>query len=157
MRLEHWLRTHVISRIPGATGGEDRLAGEPLRPVRDHPELRRAPGGHLLSDLLGARVRSAGGEDLGTVLDVDAVPTERTGLELGRLRVVSITYGPRALGAELGYTTDPRQGPLLVAAVFRRVQRHHRRVPWRDVAAVDWAERVLTLSATARPVHPHTA
>lgn len=154
MGLEHWLRPYV-ARIPGATGGEDRLAAEPLWPRREHPELLRAPGGHLVSDLLGARVVGADGSGLGAVLDVTATPLEQSGLEVGRLRVDALTFGPHALGAKLGYTSDPRLGPWLLAALFRRVQRGNRRVPLADVAAIDWATRTVRLSPGARLEHPH--
>ena len=153
MGLEHWLRTYVVSRIPGAQGGEDRLEGEPVQDAAQHV-WSPGPGSHLLSDLLGARVRSPQGDDLGAVLDVCAEPVAPTEAAVGVLRVRGLSYGARATGSELGYTEDPRQGPLLLRLLFRRLHRAHRYVPL-DAVDVDWQARVVTVAPGARPVHPH--
>lgn len=154
MGFERWLQTYVVSRIPGAKGGEDRLAGEPVQATATRVHSPD-DGGQLLSDLLGAQVRSAAGDDLGTVLDVCAEAVAPTEAAVGVLRVSGLSFGARATGTELGYTEDPRQGPFLLAAVFRRLHRNHRFVPIEAVAGIDWHERVVTLTRTARPVHPH--
>lgn len=153
MGLEHWLRTYVVSRIPGAKGGQDRLEGEPVQDAAQHV-WSPGPGSHLLSDLLGARVRSAHGDDLGAVLDVCAEAVAPTEAAVGVLRVRGLSYGPRATGSELGYTEDPRQGPLLLRVLFRRLHRAHRYVPL-EAVDVDWQARVVTVAPGARPVHPH--
>ena len=73
-QLERWLRYYLINRIPGATGGPDRLAGEPLGPANPETPPRTEPGktGHLLSDLFGASVIDDRGMPVGMVLDVAA-------------------------------------------------------------------------------------
>lgn len=153
MGLERWLQTYVVSRIPGVRGGEDRLQGEPVQDAAQHV-WAPGPGSHLLSDLLGARVVSAQGDDLGAVLDVCAEPVAPTEAAVGVLRVRGLSYGSRATGSELGYTEDPHQGPLLLRALFRRLHRAHRYVPL-DAVDVDWTTPVVTVAAGARPVHPH--
>lgn len=154
MGFERWLQTCVVSRIPGAKGGEDRLAGEPVQasPTQVHsPEA----GGRLLSDLLGAQMRSAADDDLGTVLDVSAEAVAPTEAAVGVLRVRGLSFGVRATGTELGYTEAPGRGPYLLATVFRRLHRNHRYGPIEAVAGIDWHEGVVTLTRAARPIHPH--
>jgi hypothetical protein len=154
--LEHWLRRYVVSRIPGATGGEDQLAGEPVVPVLDeHRELAIHADARLCSDLMGAAVLDADGRRLGQVFEIHCEAFERTGLEVGRLRVAALTYGRRNLGAELGYTPDRHQGPALVHSLFKLWHRDDRRVPMNGVAAIDWNARTVKLSRSADPVHPH--
>lgn len=154
MGLEHWLQTYVVSRIPGAKGGEDRLAGEPVAGPERHG-WSPGTGAHLLSDLLGARVESAGGEELGAVLDLVAEPVAPTEAAVGPLRVLGLVHGSRTTGSALGYSQDRRQGPLLLAALFRRLHRNHRYVALGAIARIDWAPAVVTLAPGARPVHPH--
>ena len=44
-QLERWLRYYLISRIPGATGGPDRLAGEPIGPSNPRVATTDGPAG----------------------------------------------------------------------------------------------------------------
>lgn len=144
--LEMWLRRFVVNRIPGAKGGEDRLAGEPTGPSRSaHEELELHPDAHLVSLLIGARVLGADGSGLGQVLEAVAEPFESSGLEVGRLRVTQIVVGRHSMGGELGYTADWKQGPWLVARLVQLWHRGDRAVPWGDVADVDWESRTVTL------------
>lgn len=144
--LEMWLRRFVVNRIPGAKGGEDRLAGEPTGPTGSaHQELELRPDAHLISVLIGARVLAADGSDLGQVLEVVAEPFESSGLEVGRLRVTEIVVGRHSMGGELGYTADWRQGPWLVARLVQLWHRGDRTIPWREVSGIDWDGRTVAL------------
>jgi len=154
--LEQWLRRHLISAIPGATAGEDRLAGTTVGSPTTHDELMPPSGSHLLSDLLGVAVVDDTGTSLGTVMELRAVPFEQTGLEVGRLRVTSVVFGKRRLGGELGYTTLTDQGPWLLARFFGWWHRGDREATWSDVADVDWDHQRVTLRAHQSWRHPHT-
>jgi hypothetical protein len=146
-QLERWLRHYLIARIPGATGGPDRLAGEPLDPqgrasALGTPIPRDA---HLISDLIGAPVRDSAGNSLGVVLDVSSAPPHPGRHRVGPLALTHLLYGRRRLGAEMGYVAQRRQGPWLVAAPLRAWQRADRLVPMKDVT-LDWNRRTVTLS-----------
>jgi sporulation protein YlmC with PRC-barrel domain len=144
--LEMWLRRYVIARIPGATGGEDRLEGEPTGPSRTaHEELLLHEDAHLLSHLIGARVVTREGTPLGEVLEAVAEPFEATGLEVGRLRVVEIVVGRHRLGAELGYTSDPHYGPWPLGRLVRLWHRDDRTIAWDEVERVDWESATVTV------------
>ncbi len=102
--LERWLRYNLISRIPGATGGPDRLSGDPVDPRNrahrasaDFEGEQPLPDEHQLSELIGASVQNATGAALGQVLDVTtkgAPPTH----PVGPLLIGSLLYGRRQLG-----------------------------------------------------------
>jgi len=143
--LEQWLRRHVVGAIPGAKTGEHRLAGVAPSVPDAHEELDRPGDTRLLSELVGVAVVDAGGARLGTVSEVRAEPFEQSGLEVGRLRVTSVVFGPRRLGGELGYRTLDDQGPWLLARAFRWWHRDDQEVPWSEVGAVDWEGHRLTL------------
>lgn len=149
MRLELWLRRHVVARLPGARGGEHRLGGLIATAARPRPELSLAPTDHLLSGLLGSVVIDDRGTELGTVLELVTRPAG------ARLDVERLVFGRRRLGAELGYTVDAEQGPWLVAAAVRAWHRGARQVGWDDVAGVDWDAGRVRLTPSARPRHPH--
>ena len=103
MRLEFWLRRHVVARLPGARGGERRLGGLIATAARPRAELSLAPTDHLLSGLLGSVVMDDRGTELGTVLELVTRPAG------ARLDVERLVFGRRRLGAELGYTVDAEQ------------------------------------------------
>ncbi|MDQ1482258.1 MAG: hypothetical protein QOF35_334 [Actinomycetota bacterium] len=154
--LEQWVRVHLASRIPGATGGQDRLAGTDIPPPAPHEELEAPTDAHLLSDLLGATVTDHAGTLLGTVMELRADAFEQTGREVGRLRVRSIVFGPRRLGGELGYTTLSDQGPWLLARGFGWWHRDDREASWNDVARIDWNRQAVILVGGRQLRHPHT-
>ena len=112
-------------------------------------------GSHPLSDLLGAAVVDDTGTCLGTVMELRGLPFEQTGLEVGRIRVTSIVFGPRRLGGELGYTTLTDQGPWLLARFFGRWHRDDREATWTDIADVDWDDQQVTLRGDRNWRHPH--
>ena len=158
VRLERWLRHYLVARIPGATGRPDRLAGEPYGPhgraSAPGPPIPR--GAHLVSDLIGARVCDSTGIVLGTVLDLSSAPPHPGRHRVGPLPVTDLLYGRRRLGAEMGYVTQPRQGPWVVAAPLRAWHRADRFVPLEDVT-VDWDRRTVTLAPDARVRRPRDA
>ena len=143
--LEQWLRRYVIGRIPGAKAGDDRLAGAATYRAADHAEHDRPDGTRLLSELLGVTVVDEGGAQLGTVFEVRAEAFERSGLEVGRLRVGSVVFGPRTLGGGLGYRTLPDQGPWALARLLHWWHRDDHEVPWGQVGDLDWDGRRITL------------
>ena len=151
---ELWLRQHVVSRLPGALGGGSETPGSlPLHRHR-HPEFAVDPDARRLSQLAGAQVVLAGGRTVGTVIEVAAEATARTGLELGELRVTQLVSSRRHLGSELGYTMAP-QGPRLVRWLVTWWHRGDQRVRIEDVARVDWdAGRVLLVDQPDLR-HPH--
>lgn len=152
--FEMWLRRHVVGRIPGATGGEDRLAGEPVLPVEPRPEYELHAEARLLGRLLGAPVVGSDGQEVGRVVEVGAVGREQTGLEVGRLSVVDLDYGNRVIGGGLGITAVRGHGPRLVAHLLRAWHAGDRRVALTDVAHIDWEQPRVALKEGARPVHP---
>jgi sporulation protein YlmC with PRC-barrel domain len=153
--LEQWLRRHVISAIPGSKDGDDRLAGANISSPIPHDELDLPLDTHLLSELLGATVRDDAGTTLGTVMELRAARFEETGLEVGRLRVTGIVFGPHRLGGQLGYTTMVDQGPWLLARAFGWWHLQDKEASWGEVADVDWEEHRVTLVARGTWRHPH--
>jgi sporulation protein YlmC with PRC-barrel domain len=158
-QLERWLRHYLIKRIPGATGGPDRLAGEPLGPVA--PQADRAPtpplnDTHLVSDLIGAAVVDPHGRHLGVVLDLCADPPHPGRHRVGPLPIRAVLYGQRHLGAEMGYTTQQDQGPWIIAAPLRAWHHADRIAPLDDLI-IDWHERTVSVARPAHLRHPHQA
>ena len=153
--LERWLRYYLIGRIPGATGGPDRLAGEPVGTLQpDEPPPSRPPvDGHLLSELIGAAVLQDG-SSVGVVLDVLSEPPHAGRHRVGALPLRALLYGRRRLGAEMGYATQRDQGPWLIAAPVRAWHREDRVVPVDDVR-VDWEQHSVTVARPDRAHHPH--
>lgn len=157
-QLERWLRYYLLSRIPGASGGEDRLAGAPIGPAEPSgksPVVRLGRDAHLLSSLLGAQVIGPDGADLGVVLDVSSEPPPGGGRPVGDLRLRAVLFGHRRLGAQMGYAMEPNQGPWIVAAPMRVWHRTNQIVPVEDVAGVDWDEGRVRLRSLERARHPH--
>jgi len=150
VQLERWLRHYLIARIPGATGGPDRLAGEPVGLTGDAspPSTPIPRGAHLISDLIGAKVCDSTGNSLGLVLDVSSAPPHHGRHRVGPLPLTHLLYGRRRLGAEMGYAAQRQQGPWLVAAALRAWQREDQLVPLEDVT-VDWNRRTVTLGPDA--------
>ena len=82
------------------------------------------------SALLGRRVRTADGRDLGRVADI-----ETTRDADGRERVVALVVTAGRWGRLLGYERDESNGPWILEALARRVLRRHTvRVSWEDLA-----------------------
>jgi hypothetical protein len=137
--LELWLRRHVVGKVPGARGGDHPFGGLlPSRPQHD-TDLDLAPGTHVLSALIGARVVRGDGSDAGRVVEVRAVPVTQMASRVGPLLVTSLVHGPRRLGGELGYREDTTMGPRVLGAALRWWHRHDVETRWDDVRSVDWA------------------
>src|SRR3954469_6137865 len=108
------------------------------------PSDRRSPGGaatsrHRTSALLGSRVLLPGGGDAGFVTEVRLAG----GPGLQSYVVDGLIVGPRVQGSMLGYDRREVQGPWLVRALVRLVNRDLAYVPWASVRHVDWDERVV--------------
>lgn len=151
--LERWVREKVVSRLPWATGGGD-----------EDEERRRASAGHgvgflvpldapTVSRLVGARLRTTAGEDVGEVIEVVAEGV-RDGRPAGPMRVVALVVSRRRLGTELGYTLTP-QGPALLRHLLRWWHRDDRHVRAEDLTGLDWGTRTLTVRDGAELRHPH--
>lgn len=176
--LERWLRDHVVSRLPGSpgpagtTGGSRALDGEAPGEVRD--EVRggapapgrleepqwpvRAPldGAHPLSRLLGRTVLSYAGTRMGRVCELRCLGPSHDQPQ-GPLRVRWLLYTPRLSGWQLGYSTDPRQGPWLVRRFLRGRRHRDRIVELEQVQGLEQLQRLerpdgeLVLTHSARP------
>jgi sporulation protein YlmC with PRC-barrel domain len=86
------------------------------------------------TDLLGARVVTAAGEDVGVVIGLRCTsdgPKKRGSLPAPRLR--ALTMGHRGVGAALGYQQEEQRGPWLIRWTVRRLHRSDRVIPWSDV------------------------
>ncbi|SDP43937.1 hypothetical protein SAMN04489867_2463 [Pedococcus dokdonensis] len=160
--LERWLDEFVVSRIPGAKGGGDERAGSGGSSGRPEPGGSTASRRPLpdddsttsVNDVLGARVFADDGSELGLVHDLVCVESSQRGPQ-GGLRVTHVVYGLHASGSRLGYDADPRQGPLVVAALVRWWQRAHRVAPLEDVRVTDLDARSLRVASHDAHVHPH--
>ncbi|WP_426574548.1 PRC-barrel domain-containing protein [Aquihabitans sp. McL0605] len=100
-----------------------------------------------LSDLLGADVADADGRPIGRVRDVRLVQDGPLQGTFGAgLRVDGLIVGPTAISSRLGYDRFGVDGPWLVAAIARRLQRRSRYVPWPSVESM--AGRTVHLSCS---------
>ncbi len=154
--LELWLRSFVISRIPGAKGGgQDNESGGGSR--RAQALVERAPDNpDTVSHLVGARVITQTGSELGRVTELRCLGPKAGGRQRS-LRVTQLEYGRHTAGSELGYSADPAQGPLLLARAIRWWQRDTRVAPLADVLAVDPDAGTVTITRESSHVHPHEA
>jgi hypothetical protein len=149
-QLERWLRHYLIARIPGATGGPDRLAGEPLGPKgRASPPAHPFPAAPTWSATSSApRYATAPGMTSASFSTSARRPPHHGRHRVGPLPLTHLLYGRRRLGAEFGYVAQRQQGPWLVAAPLRAWQRADRLVPLEDVT-LDWNRRTVTLGPDA--------
>ncbi|GAA6527647.1 hypothetical protein [Intrasporangium sp. DVR] len=163
--LERWLRRHVVSRIPGAKGGEQETeagaasgsdataspAPGPEASARptDPPTRPPRPGARWLSALLGAPVLDEDGHHLGDLIEVHCRSGPR------RWTVTHLQVTRSALGTELGYHADPHQGPALLKWAFRRLQRRDLLVPVADITEIRDEPSRVVVSTRADRRHPH--
>ncbi|GAA2038305.1 hypothetical protein GCM10009740_33120 [Terrabacter terrae] len=169
--VEHWLRDHVVSRLPGSTGPAGPTGGSGDAAGEEHGEARgeaaapgrleepqwpiRAPldGAHPLSRLLGRTVLSYAGTRMGRVCELRCLGPSRD-QQQGPLRVRWLLYTPRLSGWQLGYSTDPRQGPWLVRRFLRSRRHRDRIVELEQVQGLEQLEEPdgeLVLTHSARP------
>ena len=105
-----------------------------------------------LSDLLHSRVLDADGRSLGTVKDV--LVTRRDPLlggNVGPLAVEGLVVGG-SYATRLGFERGGPQGPWPISALFRRLERRARFVPWPAVAT--WEGGQLRLSVPGDTLDP---
>ena len=159
--LERWLRQFVVSRIPGAKGGGDErdTARDDVRDPRGGTSRPRSmPRGVVrtgsVARVIRARVFADDGTELG-VLNELLCAEPAGGRPRDHLRVTHVEYGLHTAGSELGYDSDPRQGPLAVGALVRWWQRADRVAPVEDVVDVDLEAGTLRVRSHLRHVHPH--
>jgi sporulation protein YlmC with PRC-barrel domain len=91
-----------------------------------------------LSDLIHAQVVDASGRSLGKI---DDVRLAQDGPKLGQfgpaLRIEGLVVGASALGVRLGFHRTAVRGPALLNAIFGRLERRARYIPWEQVVSVD--------------------
>lgn len=159
--LELWLREHVVSRLPGADGQAGPRAGEPPRRSDAPPALEqprrpvRAPleDAHGLSALLGRTVLSYAGTRMGRVCELRCLGRPRDEQQ-GPMEIRWLLYTPRLAGWQLGYSTDPRQGPWAVRSLLRSRRHRDRIVTLEEVQGLEQLEQpdgALMLTHSARP------
>jgi hypothetical protein len=109
----------------------------------------------LLSELLGTRVETTDGEDLGRVHDVVLVQDGPLGARgQAGVRLHALAVGRRSFGARLGYSQGTVKGPWLLRVLL---QKEPRLIPWPAIVrrnneriVVD-AERLDDFSSRDRP------
>jgi sporulation protein YlmC with PRC-barrel domain len=98
-----------------------------------------------LSDLLGARVTTTDGRDIGHVNDVRLAPDEAVRGVRAELFVEGLVISDRHAGSMLGYDRRAEQAPWLVRVVVRQLHRNARYLPWSGVQQVSWEEHHVTV------------
>ena len=89
----------------------------------------------LLSDLVGTRVVTVDGDDLGRVHDVLLVQDGPMGAnDRAGLRLHALAVGTRSFGTQLGYAQETVQGPWMLRVLFHKAPRL---VPWSWVVEHD--------------------
>jgi hypothetical protein len=94
-------------------------------------------------ELLGARVRTAGGRSLGTVAGLRCSLDGPSAGPVPAPRVTALVVSPGRVGGALGYQQEGQRGPWLVRVVVDLLHRHRVLVDWTDVAAVGAGEVAL--------------
>jgi hypothetical protein len=133
--IELWLREHVVSRIPGATGGgddRDEGSGTPPSNESDRRELDPRPDGMPITRLLGLPAQGEDGRPLGRVWEIRAVGAPREAPQ-APLRVTHVRAARHRFAIDLGYGSDDQQGPALIAGPVRRSQGRDRTIPISDI------------------------
>lgn len=98
---------------------------------------------HRISELLGCKVITCDGRELGVVKDVRLAPTSAVAGLRAELIVAGLVVGKRHTGALLGYDRQPEQGPWLVRAVVRWLHRDSGYLPWHVIRDIGWSDGVL--------------
>lgn len=157
--LERWLRRFVISRIPGATAGDDKdvidLAADPnTGSGATAVDLTPSSEGRAISRLLGLPVHDEGGADVGRICELRCAgrPADE---RQETMRVTHLQVARHMSGSELGYGADPSQGPRLLGALIRRWQRDDRLIPMDALTTVDLDTPRIVVSSSASLWHPH--
>jgi sporulation protein YlmC with PRC-barrel domain len=161
LTLDHWVRDHIVSRLPGAfhraekeTSVDDALDHDMERAITDDERaVEEDPAAFLrLSELVGVVVSDASGSDLGEVHDVllvqDGPPIETFG---AALRVHGLLAGPGSVWSRLGFDRDRVPGPWLLKLLARRAVSKTTFVPWEAIRRRD-AARVVVDEGAVRSV-----
>jgi hypothetical protein len=86
------------------------------------------------SDLIGREVVDAEGQPVGVITDLRCVQDGPLRGTQASLRVDSVLVSRHHTGKLLGYDRREQQGPWLIRLIVRRLHRHMRVIPWRDIA-----------------------
>lgn len=105
----------------------------------------------LLSELLGMRVRSRDGEDLGRIVDVRFRRGPRKGEREGTLELVGLIVSPHSRSSFYGYERGRVSRPIVIAKAIAWLHRRSRIVPWECVQRVD-DDVVLGVAAPLIPL-----
>ena len=106
-------------------------------------------------DLLGLPVVGPSGQLLGRVLDVRLVQDGPLLGAFAALRVEGFVVGKRRLASRLGYDRVDAQGPWMVSAAVRWLNRQNRYLPWGS--AVVERNRLTTDLPDLPPLPPLSA
>jgi len=85
------------------------------------------------SELIGCRVVTTAGEDLGKVLGIRSVQDGPVRGVNAMLRVGWLVVHRHALGAFLGYQLREQQGPHAIGWLFRYIHRDAKLIAWDDI------------------------
>jgi hypothetical protein len=102
-----------------------------------------------ISDLLGARVITLDGHEIGHINDVRLAPGQTIRGVRAELLVAGLVISDRHAGSMLGYDRRSDQGPWLVRALVRRLHRKARYLPWTAVEHVAWDQKRITVDPNA--------
>jgi hypothetical protein len=108
-----------------------------------------------LGELIGSEVVDRDGTVLGRIHDVRLVQDGPLVEGFGAaLRVEGLVVADRPLGIRLGYQRHAVHGPLLLNALFTRLARRARFVPWDQVASWEGGRVELRVPAGDLPGLP---
>ena len=165
--LERWLRRFVISRIPGATGGDgseaagaaspgsvEGAAGSTSRATGQSRIRGPLAGSTTVSAVIGRHVVGQDRRDLGRVCELRCLgrPHERVQVPI---RLTHLQYTSHVVASGLGYGADRDQGPLLVNLMLRWWHRHDRLLDIDDLKGRGLREAPLVVTSPEHHQHPH--
>jgi sporulation protein YlmC with PRC-barrel domain len=161
LTLDHWVRDHIVGRLPGAfrrsekeTSGNDAIDRTMAHALRDdeHAAEQSPAAFFRMSALLGVTVHDETGAELGEVHDAmlvqDGPPIETFG---AALRMHGLLAGRGSTWARLGFDRDRVSGPWVFKALARRASSRALFLPWHAVRSRD-GDRVVVEARHQRPV-----
>jgi sporulation protein YlmC with PRC-barrel domain len=104
-----------------------------------------------LSELLHSEVVDETGRSYGSIDDVRLVQDGPLFGTLAALRVDGVVVGRGALGVRLGFHRTAMRGPWLLNAIFGRLERRARFVPWTQVLSCEDGRVVISGEPAAVP------
>jgi sporulation protein YlmC with PRC-barrel domain len=105
---------------------------------------------HRIGELVGMRVRTPEGDDLGKVLDVRLTPRGRGAGR--RLDLTDLIVGRGRPGSLLGYDRGDFRGPWLVRRAVIALHRHTGKVSLAAVERIDWEDAHLVAAGPLGPL-----